>query len=317
MPVVTRRSSRHPSTVANPPASATAVDDPAPAVVTAAPAPSASVVPPPPTAPSAASAVPPTTTTPTVANAAEDDPLPFEPVQLNSVEEAAAHRLLDFRAEPEPPVRTVADEEALCLLDALETAPVTNENVTSPSGTPTPSFDALFRAHQAFVANNRPTEAARLAQGSSNCSEGYCNKKRKIIRDFLEGLERVAPKYNHLLVTTTDVPPTFFVPPGSAHALLFLALCGPSDKKRKTMILSDMLVDWIGGLRRKRSHKGSFYHAPSTLNVMTRNFLAATKEYYDWHFTMSDFKYDGGYAGFFKRLCDMRQKEDVSEICFF
>ena len=125
-------------------------------------------------------------------------------------------------------------------------------------------------------------------------------------------MAKEAPKYNHLLGTTTDLPPTFFVPPNTPVELLFVALCGPSDKREKCMLLSDMLVDWVGGMRLKRTSKGSYYHAPSTINVKTRSLLAATKEYCDWHFTMADFKYDGGYAGFFKRLCDMRQKEDVS-----
>ena len=112
---------------------------------------------------------------------------------------------------------------------------------------------------------------------------------------------------------TRFLPPSFINTPPEVE-LLFVALSGKTDKTRKCKLMSDMLIDWVGGLRLTRSSKsGNFYHQPCTINVMVRTLLAAMKEYFNCEFTVNDFKFDGGYAAFFPLICEQRQKKDVSE----
>ena len=99
--------------------------------------------------------------------------------------------------------------------------------------------------------------------------------------------------------------------------IVFVALAGPGDHIRKVHILSDMLVDVIGNLQMDKAIKGCWWHQPSTINVMVRNLLGACKEYFDWHFTIADFNYEGGYNGFAKELFAKRQKQDVSKFFSF
>ena len=79
-----------------------------------------------------------------------------------------------------------------------------------------------------------------------------------------------------------------------------------------------MLIDWIGSKRKTNAKQGEkqFPH-PATLNSTVRAFLAATKDMYNWHFTLADFKFDGGFNAFFKTLCAQRQKEYVSVSVIF
>ena len=99
--------------------------------------------------------------------------------------------------------------------------------------------------------------------------------------------------------------------------ILFILLSGPDDKRKKVGILNNMLVDWVASARKKNPPRtGSIFHSPSTLNFMVRSFFASTKSYYNWCFSYGNFNYDGGFNGFFKALCDQRQKDDVSTNIF-
>ena len=94
-------------------------------------------------------------------------------------------------------------------------------------------------------------------------------------------------------------------------------LSGPDEKRRKTNVLNNMLVDWIGSEKKVKVSKGeSIYHSPSTLNFMLRSFYSTTKEYFNWCFESSDFNFEGGFNGYFKALCEKRLKEDVSSMLF-
>ena len=160
--------------------------------------------------------------------------------------------------------------------------------------------------------NNAPdTDVIAMARGTTNNSEGYTSRRRKIIDEFLSALWEVTPKYDAYLKKTRRDVPAFFPSPEVEY--LFVLLSGPEEKKKKVMILNNMLVDWIGAARKKKVDNGSsIYHSPSTLNYMLRSFFSTTKEYYNWLFTTSDFNFEGGFNGFFKSLCAQRLKEDVS-----
>ncbi len=97
---------------------------------------------------------------------------------------------------------------------------------------------------------------------------------------------------------------------------MFVVLSGEGDRSRKVKLLNAMLMDWVMGKRKSRqvndNTNGSEFHSPATLNTETRVFLASTKLYFDWHFTLDDFKFDGGYCGWFKELMNQRQRKNVS-----
>lgn len=74
-----------------------------------------------------------------------------------------------------------------------------------------------------------------------------------------------------------------------------------------------MLIDWTSMLRKKRGGTKDKSYSPATLNMKMQSFFFATREYYNWDFVYADFKFDGGFNGFFKALCAKRQKENVSK----
>ena len=138
-----------------------------------------------------------------------------------------------------------------------------------------------------------------------------------MVSEFVDALTLLSPKYDYVLQRTTELPATFRLPPsyGTEHGVekVFVLLSGPVEKRKKVMFLNDMLIDWIGNLRRKnavrelvasvnqtwkddekKSSLRATYHSPSTINTMVRNFFAATREYYAWDFSVADFGFDGG-----------------------
>ena len=155
------------------------------------------------------------------------------------------------------------------------------------------------------------TTGMAMARATTNNSDGYTNRRRKIIDEFLLSLWENLPKYDQYLRKTTSNVPAFF--PSPEVKLLFILLSGPEEEKKKIMILNNMLVDWIGSAKKKKVDPGtSIYHSPSTLNYMLRSFFSTTKEYYNWLFTTNDFNFEGGFNGFFKALCTKRLRDDVS-----
>ena len=153
--------------------------------------------------------------------------------------------------------------------------------------------------------SHRNSDALAVASRSSiNCA-AYCNRKRKILLEFIEALKKAAPRYDHFLKKTKEVPTFFKV---KEIEVVYVMLSGEEGKRKKLLALNDMLIDWIGN---KKKLDGG-WPCPGTLNSTVRAFLSATKTYFDWKYCLSDFKFDGGYNGYFKTLCKMRQKEDVS-----
>ena len=187
-----------------------------------------------------------------------------------------------------------------------------------------PSLDTISKAHSAFLSSNPPTNAVKLASGALAVSKTYGKRRKKTLIDFVSALKKMGEKYAMLLTKTSQIPPSFNTNETSIEKV-FVALSGTEGRRQKVRLLSDMLIDWVSNLEVKKvvkksnSKKGSpdkkKYHAPATLNVLIRNFLAAAKEYYDWHFTMADFNFEGGYNGFFRLLMEERQREDVSCYC--
>jgi hypothetical protein len=158
------------------------------------------------------------------------------------------------------------------------------------------------------------TPGMSRAVSTSVHSDGYCSKKRAVIRSFVASLSDMGPKYQKFLKTTTKYP-EFFVQEGPIEAL-FVLLCPTSaDRNKKVRTLSEMLIDWVDSLEIKKKASGrKKWHAPSTLNVMVRSLLAACKDFFGWEYAISDFKFDGGFNGYFKDLIETRRKEDVSEF---
>ena len=138
----------------------------------------------------------------------------------------------------------------------------------------------------------------------------YSTRKKKIVVEFMDALKQLKPRYDHLLELTREVPSFFLVKEVEA---VFVLLSGKEEKRKKVLILNDMLIDWIGT---KRRIDGGF-PAPGTINSTVRAFFAAAKTLFDWHFSPNDFNFDGGYSGFFKALCAERQKANVSQPSFF
>ena len=128
----------------------------------------------------------------------------------------------------------------------------------------------------------RDTDAISYAKSTTNNSPSYTEKRKKIIDQFIVGLAKQAPKYDKYLKKTRNDVPSFF--PAEEVETLFILLRGPEDKRKKVMLLNEMLIDWVATARKKTtSHTGSIYHSPSTLNFMIRSFFASTKDYYNWN----------------------------------
>ena len=155
----------------------------------------------------------------------------------------------------------------------------------------------------------------RIAAGSSIHSAGYCNKKKIVIRNFIEGLRAAAPKYNAFLKPPAYVPEYFTYSP--AEAVFVLLSPYEKDKRKKVKILNEMLIDWVNGMvkthTRKKKKASANWHSPATISTIVRSFLAATKEFFGWEFLVSDFKFIGGFNAFFKQLVEERRKIDVSD----
>ena len=203
---------------------------------------------------------------------------------------------------PAPPVATPSPPAAL--QPNASSVPPTQQESSPPN---VATLDSMV----ADIRDCKDTAAVSYAKTTTNNSPSYTEKRKKIIDQFIAGLAMQAPKYDKYLKKTRDNVPSFF--PSQEVELLFILLSGPGEKRKKVMMLNEMLVDWVATARKKNvSNSGSIFHSPSTLNFMVRSFFASTKDYYNWCFSYADFNFDGGFNGFFKSLLAKRQKEDVS-----
>ena len=258
-----------------------------------------------------ASSTPPTNVTHSHAN--EVTPYGSPPVIEPPVAAPASHAVAHAMPPP-PPVQLPAVQAAvLDVASAPSPPPVhltisTSATATASASTSSSPF-CLDRAINEMKAHPK-SDTVVFAQKTSSNSDSYALRKRKVVNEFLEGLASAAPRYNHMLKKTLNVPSYF--PPGE-HAVVFVALSGEDNKRKKVLILNDMLIDWIGN---KKKNDGG-YPSPGTINSGMRAFFAFTKDTFNWHFSSSDFKFDGGFNGFFKSLCKSRQKEDVSILQFY
>ena len=149
------------------------------------------------------------------------------------------------------------------------------------------------------------SENAAFAQGTSANSSSYAIRKTKLVIEFVAASKKLTPHYDKFLTCTKNLPSHFTMPKAE---VLFLMLGGKEDRHKKVRTLNVMLIDWIGS---RRKVDGG-YPSPSTINSDLRCFFAATKDYFDWDYTHADFKFDGGYIGYFTTMIAKRQKEDVS-----
>ena len=136
------------------------------------------------------------------------------------------------------------------------------------------------------------TDGAILASGSSVNAPSYKEKKKTLLVEFVKSLESYGDKYKDHTVVTQEVPSHFGC---DSVAKVFITLSGTENKREKVEILNMMLIDWISMKRNKRVKSGSAgYPTPSTLNTSVRAFLSATKEKFNWQYTLADFKFEGG-----------------------
>jgi len=182
-----------------------------------------------------------------------------------------------------------------------------------PSETPPSNPKTLdTMASNLFAAPD--TDNVAFASATSVNVKTYALKKKKLVREFIQALSE-HEKYKDFVKLTNLVPSHFTTPVAEE---VFVQLSGTEDRQQKAKILSEMLVDWIGCKKKKSQKEGeSKYPHPATINSTVRAFLAATKDMFNWHFSMSDFNFDGGYNGFFKALCAERQKDEVSTYLIF
>ena len=127
----------------------------------------------------------------------------------------------DPLASPVPPPR-------VDLRDAFH--PPTNHHSPSTSSPSAPL--TLDHAIQEMKAHPKSSTVTFAEKTSSN-SDSYALRRRKIVCEFLDGLASAAPRYNHMLKKTRNVPAYF--PPGE-HEVVFVVLCG-EDNKRKSVNL--------------------------------------------------------------------------------
>jgi hypothetical protein len=169
------------------------------------------------------------------------------------------------------------------------------------------------------------TPGKRVAEGLTVHTEEYCVRKKRYIRNFIGALKK-EKKWHAFLKPTKEVPDFFQLEEeggGTVEAVFVLLYPGDGlDRNKKVRTLSDMLIDWVNGMEipvgkggKKNNEKEGVakrWHAPATINVMIRSFLAATKDLYGWDFAISEFNHVGGFNAFLKNLFAERQKIDVS-----
>ena len=155
------------------------------------------------------------------------------------------------------------------------------------------------------------SEMEKKAIGAAVISNGYMNRRRIIIADFLDFLKKDCSKYARLL-ELVDTPPNF----PTNHTLIhnvWVCFSGEDNKREKIKQLNLLLINWVGNRTLKKTkNKLLPYPQPATLNMDLRSFFAGTKEYYLWNFGVSDFNFEGGYNGFFTKLMKERMEIDVS-----
>jgi hypothetical protein len=227
--------------------------------------------------------------------------------------------------EPVPPLEPYVDSDDEDEDDefdlekevAVPHLPDSNTSVTSNNTGPregTSLMDELSVA-AAHVANAEMTEGGRFAQGTTNHTKRYTDRKKKLLCEFIEVLKKHGSKYERFLELTPNIPIDF--PTQDPTEMVFLLLRGEENKAEKIRSLNGMIIDWVEGKRLKYAQSGgNTYPAPASINTMIRTFFAAAKDYYQWSFSQKDFTFDGGYNGFFKALCEKRRNEDVSIYCF-
>ena len=169
------------------------------------------------------------------------------------------------------------------------------------------------------------TAGAEMAKDATVCTVSYAKDRKRVVNNFIEALRKEAPKYNRFLKKTSCVP-TFFHSDKPVE-VVFVMLSDANDKSKrieKVRILNEMLIDWVAGMKLKRSGKKVFkkWHSPASINVTIRKFLSAAKEYCAWDYTIAEFSFEGGFNAFFSKLCEKRQREDVSFVtnqneCYF
>ena len=141
-------------------------------------------------------------------------------------------------------------------------------------------------------------------------SASYATRKRKLVLKFVQALKDKKTYNDKSLVRTKNLP-TFF--PMSDVKVLFVMLGEGEDKRKKVLVLTDILIDWVGSKRKTDCG----FPSPATINSDVNAFFAATKNFFDWNYYHANFNFDRGYNGFFSSVNADWQKVDVSSPLFY
>ena len=237
--------------------------------------------------------------------------------RLSPYNVATSHRL------PTPPPASFGDENAPPPSDSTlhdPSSPTDAPAAVTPEASIPPSIQEISPSADspvmpsgssldsaiAELASAPATAGAAFASNTSVCSNAYKKKKERTIREFRDALKKMSPKYDPLLKEAVDVP-TFFKQ--KKIESVFVMLSGQEERRKKVQVLNEMLIDWIA----EKSNKNGGFPTPATITNAVQTLLAATKDQFNWDFSLNDFKFDGGFNGFFKHLCAERQRANVSK----
>ena len=194
-----------------------------------------------------------------------------------------------------------------------ESSKLPSSHSAAVSAAPTASASYSLSLDQAIheMKSHPKGEALNYAKKTSQNTPTYNLRKKKVLEMFTQSLEG-NPRFAQFL-ELTDAPSHW---PVARARKVRVMLRGEDEKRKKVSIVNDMIIEWISKKRKVSPSGKEEYPAPGTLNSLVRTFLAATKVY-DWNYTLHDFKFDGGFNGFFKSMCKDRQKENVSKLSIF
>ena len=96
-----------------------------------------------------------------------------------------------------------------------------------------------------------------MANRASVTTEEYGRKKKRVVREFIKSLKRETPKYDMYLESIPEnLVPTIFPDLDRPTEAIFLLLSNSDyERSKKVKVLSEMLIDWVNGLRLKNKKK--------------------------------------------------------------
>ena len=170
----------------------------------------------------------------------------------------ASPAMVDTAAAANKAAAAYKNDDSVTASPPSNCPPVTTaETQVTPSPPPKARTGAsileVSSAIQSYKTDNNEgeSEMEMKAVGTSNVSEGYMNRRRLIINDFLDFLKAECKKDSNLL-TLVSVPPSF----PTNHVLIenvWVCFSGGENKREKVRELNTLLINWVGNRRLKTS----------------------------------------------------------------